>query len=185
MPPLGLCSLLHSSPKSQCNLILPTNPPAPTGPDASAVLLEPLGFAAASLVLFAVNNNPDVDAWGGGSHWTLLAYSAADNTFRHYDSMAGTNRAAAAAVFRAVARPGSHLVETATPQQQNGHDCGLYVLALARLLCQRHAAAAAAGGGAELMSFEADGEVNSAGVAALRQELLDLVCRKMAAAAGT
>lgn len=158
------------------------------------MVLEPLGFARARLALFAVNNNPDVELAGGGSHWSLLAYSPADRTFHHFDSMAGSNRQAAAAVVAGAAVPGARLKEVAdAPQQANGFDCGLYVLALARLLCQRYATAVAAAGGgaaAEPLSFAvAAGEVTPQGVAALRGELLELVCSKAeeaaAAAAGS
>lgn len=44
------------------------------------------------LVLFAVNDNPYIDEAGGGSHWSLLAYSARDATFHHFDSATGSNR---------------------------------------------------------------------------------------------
>lgn len=44
------------------------------------------------LVLLAVNDNPYIEQAGGGSHWSLLAYSAHDSTFRHYDSAQGSNR---------------------------------------------------------------------------------------------
>lgn len=119
------------------------------GPDAGpAVVLEPRGFAAARLVLFAVNNNPDVTCAGGGSHWSLLAYSAAGNTFHHYDSMAGSNRQAAGAVYQAAvaaAPPGARFVEERAPQQVNGYDCGVHVLAVAQLLCQRAAGGQAMG----------------------------------------
>ncbi len=118
------------------------------------MVLEPRGFAAARLVLFAVNNNPDVERAGGGSHWSLLAYSAAGNSFHSYDSMAGSNRQAAQAVYKAAAAavpPGARFVEEQAPQQANGYDCGVHVLAAAKLLCQRAAAAEAQGGQAVSM----------------------------------
>lgn len=40
-------------------------------------------------MLFAVNDNEDGSAAGGGSHWTLLLYSRTANCFRHYDSAPG------------------------------------------------------------------------------------------------
>jgi sentrin-specific protease 8 len=148
------------------------------GPEAGpAAVLEPLGFGHAQLVLFAVNDNPDVTEAFGGSHWSLLAYCAADDTFRHYDSLSGTNRHAAQRVFNAAKRPGSKLWEQATPQQQNGYDCGMYVLALARLLCQRHAQD---GGG---MSWTVTLDALAPGdVAALRHDLLHLIQAKASAA---
>ncbi|PRW59712.1 NEDD8-specific protease 1 [Chlorella sorokiniana] len=156
------------------------------GPDAGpAVVLEPRGFAAARLVLFAVNNNPDVECAGGGSHWSLLAYSAGGNSFHSYDSMAGSNRQAARAVYKAAAAaapPGARFVEERAPQQANGYDCGVHVLALAKLLCERAAAAAAAGSQAVDMQVSSTG-ITPASVTALRQEVLELVRGKIAAAA--
>jgi sentrin-specific protease 8 len=147
------------------------------GPEGAAVVLQPLGFAAAQVVLFAVNNNPDVQQPEGGSHWSLLAYSAADCTFWHYDSAAGSNQQAARRVFQAAAPPGAKLVDQATPQQQNGYDCGIYVLAIARLLCQRHARH----GQRVRFDIGAD-DVTPTDVAALRTELLELITKKTGAA---
>lgn len=148
------------------------------GRDGSAVVLEPLRFVAAQVVLFAVNDNPDVEHAEGGSHWSLLAYCATDDTFRHYSSLQGSNHRAARRLFEAARRPGSTLCEQATPQQRNGHDCGVYVMALARLLCQRYSEQG------QRMSFElAPDAVTPADVAALRRELLELIHSKAAAEA--
>ena len=140
--------------------------------------MQPLGFAAKQLVLFAVNNNPDASVPGGGSHWSLLVYWAPDTTFRHFDSASGLNRQAAQAVYEAV-RPSAsscRLVEARCPQQENGHDCGLYVLALARLLCQRFVAALERGGGlADALFDVTSSEVSQHTVSALRSQLHDLI----------
>lgn len=93
------------------------------GPAGGAVVLEPLGFAACRLALLAVNDNPDASAAEGGSHWSLLAYSPADNTFLHYDSCRGANAGAARQVYeaaRASCPPGARLAEQRSPQQANG-----------------------------------------------------------------
>ncbi|KAL4458549.1 hypothetical protein ABPG75_013414 [Micractinium tetrahymenae] len=151
----------------------------------AAVVLEPHGFPARTqLALFAVNNNPDATAAGGGSHWSLLAWSAADGAFRHYDSMAGSNVGAARRVADAAAaalpgRARARVLEQRGPQQQNAFDCGVYVLALARLLAARHAADGPS------ISFEvAPDAVSPADVTAVRQEVYALIASK-AAAAGT
>ena len=147
------------------------------------VVLAPHGFPGSThLALFAINNNRDVEAVEGGSHWSLLAWAAADGAFRHYDSAGGINAAAAARVAAAAAAalPGgsSKVVQQPMPQQMNGWDCGLYVLALARLLCGRYAA------DGDAMRFEIAGsEVGPASVGALRNELHDLIAAKVAAAA--
>jgi hypothetical protein len=54
---------------------------------------EPLQLSRRRLVLFAVNDNPYVDLPGGGSHWTLLVYSAAAGAFWHFDSAVGSSAA--------------------------------------------------------------------------------------------
>ncbi|KAI3435908.1 hypothetical protein D9Q98_001966 [Chlorella vulgaris] len=147
------------------------------GREGLPVVLKPLGFPK-QLVLFAINDNPDVTEAEGGSHWSLLAYSAASNTFRHYDSLSGSNLAAAQRVFQAAKLPGSTFREQPAPQQRNGHDCGMYVLALAQLLCRRLAEHG------QRTSWEVTTDaVTPAGVAALRQEVLQLIRSKAAAAA--
>eukprot|EP00775_Hariotina_reticulata_P003578 gene3578-3844_t len=111
------------------------------------------------LVVFAVNDNPDVQEPAGGSHWSCLAYHRPSNSFRHYDSCKPHNRHVARAlagaasplvrtrhqeqVDRSGGAPDSHEIKfppfvevQATPQQQNGHDCGVYVLAVAQALCE-------------------------------------------------
>ena len=40
-----------------------------------------------------VNDNDDVAAAGGGSHWSLLAYLRDENAFAHFDSAGGRNDA--------------------------------------------------------------------------------------------
>uniref|UniRef100_A0A803KVQ7 Ubiquitin-like protease family profile domain-containing protein n=1 Tax=Chenopodium quinoa TaxID=63459 RepID=A0A803KVQ7_CHEQI len=109
------------------------------------------------LVLFAINDNDDY----GGSHWSILVYDRTKNSFLHYDCMEGVNNFHAMKLYDAVkefmgpggesvskplgaAKPESVAVTTPavfieckTPQQSNGYDCGLYVLAIARAICQR------------------------------------------------
>lgn len=90
-----------------------------------------------------MNDNPDVEAAGGGSHWSLLVYFCHACIFRHYDSSTGrASRTAAARLHRAVRdvlAPGGtpcplqHV--QAMPQQENGYDCGIYVLAMTDALC--------------------------------------------------
>lgn len=159
-------------------VLTPATPFAAAGPEGARVVLDPLGFATCEMALFAVNDNPDVAAAGGGSHWSLLAYTAADRTFRHYDSLSGSNQGAARRVYDVARTPGSRLVEARAPQQANGYDCGVHVLALARLLGGRHAQRA------QLLDLEvADAELSPAAVTALRREVMELIQERAAAAA--
>ena len=159
------------------------------GPGEASAVLAPLGFSTAKLVLMAVNDNGDVEAAGGGSHWSLLSFTPFDNTFRHYDSLAGTNRRAARRVFDAAsaARPGCQLLEAAAPRQSNGYDCGVFVLAMARLLAQRFQQQGPAAMSHALVdptgSSSGGGEMSPAGITALRREVLHLIEARAAAAA--
>lgn len=135
---------------------------------------------------------------------SLLAYHRPTNTFRHYDSMAGTNSAparqlaGAAAPLVQPATPGASgprapptFVEVhATPQQANGHDCGMHVLVTAQQLAAWQSGpsgefSAIFGGGIE--QFEG-GElvqvVTPAHVAAERQRLLHTIQHLAAAGHG-
>lgn len=97
----------------------------------------------ASLVLVPVSDKADPDDPVGGGHWSLLVFrrdtSSGLSAFEHYDSAGGANADHAAAVATALgpllstSPPPVQLV--ASPQQVNGHDCGVYAVALAELLC--------------------------------------------------
>jgi hypothetical protein len=116
-----------------------------TGPDIAPIVLDPLNFSNKSLVFFALNNNPDVSQAAGGSHWSLCLYTRSDNTLRHYDSCKGMNSHVANALCAALAPsapPKLKLIEAdedgfRCPQQENNYDCGLMVLAIAEILCER------------------------------------------------
>lgn len=115
------------------------------GPSEAGLILEPLEVNSKSLVLFAVNDNTDLEAAGGGSHWSLLVYFGGVDTFRHYDSSPGRgSRSAATRLHRAVQNvlvptgqecPLVHVSDM--PHQENGYDCGVYVMAMADAICAR------------------------------------------------
>jgi sentrin-specific protease 8 len=105
-----------------------------------------------------VNDNLDVERAEGGSHWSLLVFHRrgqdgnSSDSFHHYDSAGAMNIRAAEALASAVgpcigashtaAMAVSH-APTSAPRQQNGYDCGLYVLAAANAILDTHS-----GGGA-------------------------------------
>ncbi|KXZ55423.1 hypothetical protein GPECTOR_3g74 [Gonium pectorale] len=151
-PDPGTCDILLLPPATSFLLMH-------SSPQMAAELLAPLKPARRGLVLLPVNDNPHVDAAGGGSHWSLLVFHRPSNTLRHYDSSPGGGnaraaRALAAAVGPALAACGSGdggggasaaaavkaappgLMEVGCmPCQANGYDCGVYVLAVARAVC--------------------------------------------------
>lgn len=119
---------------------------APTG--GATPLADEL--AAANLVLIPVNDNEDPDAAEGGGHWSLLVFrrhgqEGGAARFEYYDSLLASNLAHAKRVAATLAP--LLLPQTAgdsagrlpvaclpTPQQANGHDCGVYVIAIAAIV---------------------------------------------------
>ncbi|KAJ7980948.1 NEDD8-specific protease 1 [Quillaja saponaria] len=106
--------------------------------------LEPLHLPDKTLVIFPINDNDDVRKAEGGSHWSLLAYERNANVFVHHDSSGGMNKVPAKRLYNAVvgyigslnsASDASFIECIDSPKQDNGYDCGLYVTAIARVIC--------------------------------------------------
>ncbi|KAJ1473259.1 hypothetical protein T484DRAFT_1973457 [Baffinella frigidus] len=94
---------------------------------------------AAPLVLLPVNDN-ESDA-AGGSHWSLLVFHRPSASFRHLDSMGGSNTATArriaAALAPLVGAPDAGFEEEQdVPQQSNGFDCGVHVMVMAEIVAR-------------------------------------------------
>lgn len=112
-------------------------------PDASSLqqFVDPLKLPEKELVIFPINDNEDFNAAGGGSHWSLLVYSRRRNIFEHYDSSAQCNAVYGSKLFENIKSFMGPLASSATlalhftPQQRNGYDCGLFVLAIVKELC--------------------------------------------------
>ncbi|KAL5581176.1 hypothetical protein UlMin_013618 [Ulmus minor] len=106
--------------------------------DSLKDFVEPLNLPDKRLVLFPVNDNNDVSVAAGGSHWSLLVYERKTNLFVHHDSNGGMNKWQARKLYNAVsyaATDAKYIDFTDSPQQVNGYDCGLYVTAIARVIC--------------------------------------------------
>ncbi|CAM6099494.1 unnamed protein product [Calypogeia fissa] len=112
-------------------------------PDSEGLMaaIDPMKFEEREMVIFALNNNEDVETAEGGTHWTVLMFNRQRNTFEHFDSMAGTNTKQARELMNII-KPhmgeratGAKFIEQATPQQENNYDCGVYVMAIAKVLC--------------------------------------------------
>lgn len=108
-----------------------------------AHIFQPLHLDVADVVYLPVNNNDQPSRAYGGSHWSLLQFRRATNSFHHYDSFAGYNDDVArriAAAFTvalaptAAAAPPAFVVESAAPQQTNSFDCGIFVICIAEAL---------------------------------------------------
>lgn len=113
-----------------------------TGFQDTLSTLASLKFRRKEVALFVINDNEDVDLPEGGSHWSLLVYLRASNSFSHFDSAGKSNsRAAEALVEKLLPLTGSkNLKLEPSPQQMNGHDCGVYVLAIARIVWRKYKA---------------------------------------------
>lgn len=111
-------------------------------PDTASLkdFIEPLHLSRRKLIVFPINDNADVSLAEGGSHWSLLAYERNANTFVHHDSSGGINCSHAKRVHRSVilyvASDATYVECPDTPIQENGYDCGLYVTATARAICE-------------------------------------------------
>ncbi|KAF7805547.1 NEDD8-specific protease 1 [Senna tora] len=106
--------------------------------------LDPLHLTDKTLVIFPINDNDDVSIAEGGSHWSLLAYYRNANLFVHHDSTISMNKEPAKQLYNAVvkymglseAASEAKFVECSdSPKQVNGYDCGLYVTAIAGVIC--------------------------------------------------
>ncbi|XP_057956129.1 NEDD8-specific protease 1 [Malania oleifera] len=115
-------------------------------PDSGSLkdFLAPLNLSSKKLVIFPVNDNDDVTEAEGGTHWSLLAFGRDASKFVHHDSYRGCNNRHARKLYETVARfmgtsnsasYDGYLDCPESPQQVNSYDCGLYVTAIARVIC--------------------------------------------------
>lgn len=105
--------------------------------EANAIFLEPLSASSRQFIIFAINNNSSFKA--GGSHWSLCVFSKADNTFYHFDSNLSSNFSSCASLVKTLGPcfncKISEIKEVDCLQQNNGYDCGIFVLCHAELVC--------------------------------------------------
>ncbi|KAL6577265.1 hypothetical protein OROMI_011541 [Orobanche minor] len=141
-------------------------------------VIEPLRLSEKKLIIFPINDNADVSRAEGGCHWSLLAFARNVNVFVHHDSEGGFNGAHAKKVYRAVV---SYTASRATyiecprmPRQTNGYDCGLYVTAIARAICEWYVSVGPVN--MEVTWFSAVKEqITPSFVSGMRNEILELV----------
>ncbi|KAL5988055.1 hypothetical protein ACLOJK_035818 [Asimina triloba] len=143
--------------------------------------VEPLQFASKKIIIFTVNDNNDVTVAEGGNHWSLLALDRNKNAFVHHDSMKGLNRWHAEKLSKNLkmfvglpdSSPATQFVECSTPQQRNGYDCGVYVLAIARVICNWHVSGVEDKGNSWLDGLGE--QVDESAVTRLRDDILKLI----------
>ncbi|XP_018454351.1 NEDD8-specific protease 1 [Raphanus sativus] len=139
---LSYLSTLHTSPT--ISLIPPSiafwisNCP---DPESLKDFMKPLRLLDSELVILPVNDNLNVELAEGGLHWSLLVYYKEANSFFHHDSFMGSNRWNARQLYRAVSPfvsdgDAAYRECSDSPQQKNGYDCGVYLLANAQVICK-------------------------------------------------
>lgn len=111
-----------------------------TDPDQYIIFLDPFSISECKCILFPLNNCDRKDA-AGGTHWSLLIFCKGDKTCYHFDSAKGYNASIASKFAENVMscvldknEPNKRFVEVDSPQQNNGYDCGVYVLCLADII---------------------------------------------------
>lgn len=143
--------------------------------------VEPLNLPAKTLVIFAVNNNDDVTAAEAGTHWSLLVFYRFANIFVHHDSLRGSNCAYSRTLYESVARymgnSDSHipyLEHELSPQQQNGYDCGLFLIAIAEVICKWYTSSNRVDG-EHLWYSDVKEQVTPSSVSEMRGGILNLI----------
>ena len=99
-------------------------------------------FSSTTHIFLPINDNRDVEAEDGGTHWSLLLVSVIDGVSFHYDSMDHHNNAEAQATTmkleRLLGKRLKYIAMSGSPQQNNTVDCGVFVcIAMRHLLLKR------------------------------------------------
>ena len=87
-------------------------------------------------VIYPVNNNKDPEDGNGGTHWSLLVYRKIDHKYLHFDPIHRLNRSHAIELMLNTLDSksfdsdgfGPQFVDIACKKQENGYDCGPYVM---------------------------------------------------------
>ncbi|CAI5980563.1 unnamed protein product [Closterium sp. NIES-64] len=142
--------------------------------------MAPLGVENKELIALAVNDNNDPTLAEAGSHWSLLLFIRSRRLFLHFDSAGSHNLEAAKGLAEklqallGVTVTDDTFQSASTPQQLNGYDCGVYVLAIAKALCETASAAPEGKASAEELEGSAKG-VDAAAVTKLRGDVKQLI----------
>lgn len=84
--------------------------------------------------IFNAINDGTITGWNTGTHWSLLVFSRPNKTFYYYDSLRGYNSDHAHEVAKKLIphlglRDPADFLQQECPQQSNGFDCGLHIIA--------------------------------------------------------
>lgn len=109
---------------------------------------EPLAVSdAVDCLLLPVNDNHDVSVVNGGNHWSLMWVNLREKCIYHLDSLVGRNELVAKQICSRVSIGSSKmklssfrfLQPSDIPRQENGSDCGIFVLLYIQELLKRYA----------------------------------------------
>lgn len=149
--------------------------------DTFKAFVEPLNLPSKNLVIFPVNDNDDVTIAEAGSHWSLLVFYRPANVFVPHDSFRGLNRACSKKLYKSVAKfmgnldaNVQYLEDQSSPQQSNGYDCGLFLLAIARVICSWYTSSNRVDG-EQLWFSDVKEQVTPATISTMRNEILSLI----------
>ncbi|KAK3408799.1 hypothetical protein EUGRSUZ_J00959 [Eucalyptus grandis] len=145
--------------------------------------IEPLDLPGKKLVIFPVNDNENVGLADGGSHWSLLVFERDASVFVHHDSSGGMNGRYARQLYEVLvgfingpnsASDAKFIQCSSSPQQLNGYDCGLYVIATARAICCWYETVKLSNE-KDLWFSSVEEQVTPPSVTELRKEILQLI----------
>jgi len=101
-------------------------------------LLQSIDFCKKEFLILPINNNKQVTIFGG-THWSLLILSIQEKILYHFDSSLLANDRTAKEIqkkFEIFFHENIQLINSHCPQQQNGSDCGLYVIVIVEEFCR-------------------------------------------------
>ncbi|KAL0483235.1 NEDD8-specific protease [Acrasis kona] len=107
--------------------------------------INPLNPTQKDLIFIPINDNSDeTGEVSGGSHWSLVVYNRKEDTFNYYDSSGDYNYGSAVKTVAKIAHflnpkydygtMSIKINKISCSQQQNGYDCGVYLLSFCDVL---------------------------------------------------
>ena len=110
-------------------------------------MLSTMSLKEKRLVIIPINDCKPDQTEMGGTHWSLLAFKAAKQTFEHYDSHTGSiNRSHAESIVEIlspvlmadqVTDVDLDLIEMQCTQQDNNYDCGIHLICNTEAICRK------------------------------------------------
>ena len=101
----------------------------------------PTGLPKKRLVFIPINDSTSFEY--SGSHWSLLIFFRDTSTYYYYDSLGSSNMYQAKTCMKKIhavlspLNPSRHFAVVETPRQINSFDCGVYVMAISRIIAER------------------------------------------------